>query len=240
MKKEILLSFISYITLVISSQAAITVTLHETFDDNTTPGTFFVQAGTPTYSGGQLELNNSTWLSGSSGLGAINDNFGLEIIGTFSAFESFDFLATLTSNSFPFNQGIGILAQFGQFQAVTSAVGSFGYTHQDTSEYYFAIVRDQGVNKFYIDNLLMGQATQDFMGTAATLNLGAHPLDAPNGLLNGSINEVRTFSFIGGEFQEFEDLLRRPPLSTPESPPEPSSALLLAIGSFAVILKRRK
>ena len=237
MKTTTKLTALASFALMGASQAAITVQQHYTFNDNTTPGGLTVQAGTASYSGGELVMNNSTWLAGSSGIGAaVTTDYGFEVIATASAFEAFDFAATLTTDtSGTINRGVGLLAQ-GNWLGLVSGVGAFGTTASATgAEVRLAFVRTGTTNTIYVNGVAAGSNTAAPIGTVETLSIGGHPFDADGGagIWNGTINEVRTFTFNTGEFVA-GDLL------TAATVPEPSSTALLGLGGLALILRRRK
>ena len=66
------------------------------------------------------------------------------------------------------------------------------------------------------------------------LNVGFNPFDSVGTSgFNGSINEIRLFTFTGGEFVE-ADLLQAATI------PEPASVAFLGMGGLALMLRRRK
>lgn len=213
-----------------SAHGAITVLQHYTFNDNSIPAGLTVQAGTASFSGGQLVLDGSTWLAGPSGV-TTGDNFGFETIVTASSFDAFDFPGSLTPASTA-NQGVSLLAQ-GSWQGLVQGVSAFGSLANSTgTEFRLAFVRDGGTNRFYVNGTEIATNGSVPLALTPQLNVGANPFDAPNGIFNGMVNEVRTFEFTAGNFAA-SDLLIGPTV------PEPS-AVLLGFAGLALILRRRK
>jgi hypothetical protein len=230
MKNTIKLAALAGFTLTSTSQAAITVVDHHTFNDNAQPAGTTVVGVAPTYSGGSMISAGGGLTQTVLALSA--DNWGIEVIlslpaatGSFFGVLAADGIGgTLNDN--------GIVTYPTAVSAHHGGDGDFGNTAQSHpfTDLRLAIVQDAGTRTFYINGVAAGT-------TAATADLSASSLEMGHfgggGLLTGSINEVRTFTFAPSAF-DTSDLL------TVATVPEPSSTALLGLGGLALILRRRK
>ena len=132
------------------SYATVSDQKHFTFNDNAAPAGITVEAGTPTYSGGQLHLDGNTWISSPSGISG-TDNYGYEVVATATSFDAaFDFVATMTSAGTA-NSGVGLFHASGNWSAILQGIASFGSSPSGVGvEVYLSFVRDGGTNKIFV------------------------------------------------------------------------------------------
>ncbi len=212
-----------------AASAAISIVEHQTFNDNTLPGTY-TTVGSPTVSSGALQLNGSSGLTftGATPL-TVTDNFGIEAIVNASSIDAFDFVLANSND----NQGYGILQDNGWQAIVMGQNLSAGSTVALDTEVRLAYVRDGGTGSLYVDGAFVANLNNTPV-TPTQFNIGFNPWDGVGTSgFNGSITEVRLFTFTAGEFVT-GDLL------TAATVPEPSSTALLGLGGLALILRRRK
>lgn len=234
MKYTIKLAALTSFAIAGSSQAAISVVDHHTFNDNAQPAGTIVVGGAPTYTGGSAIFSGAEGLENATALG-VTDNFGLEIIVTWTgSFPGFSFPASITQGS---NQGFGVVSiADGVSGHGNGGGGAFGtFTATIGTEYRLAVVRDNGVATFYVDGVAQAGTITNAHPVPSVLSMGFNRAGGggTEGLFTGELNEVRTFTFNAGEFAT-SDLL------TAATVPEPSSTALLGLGGLALILRRRK
>jgi hypothetical protein len=233
MKSTTAIAALTSLTLTGVSPGAISVVDHYTFNDNATPAGV-TTLGTPSYSGGSLILNRSTGLKDDATVG-VTDNFGIEVIATFSgSFPAFSFPLALTNGS---NNGFGVVSIGSAVSGHgNSLLGPFGgFTAVIGTEYRLAIVRSGGTSTFYVDGLAQTGTNGSTPATPTILTIGYNQLSSGGeGFMTGSINEVRSFTFAAGAFDAGSDLL---PAATI---PEPSVLGLLALPGLALLRRRRR
>lgn len=217
------------------AHAVVVVTAQYDFNNNATP-VGFTTFGSPTYAGGQLILNGSSFLQMPTPL-AVTDNFGMEVIVTPSSFDAFDFyLANGTTD----NKGFGLLQESSKYDAILQGITIFGTGLPRTAgtEVRLALVRSAGISTFYLNGVASGTTTSSNpAGVPTLLMIGANRVaSGPEGQANGSINEVRLFTFAPGQFST-SDLLTGATLAA--AVPEPASLSLLAMGGLALLRRRR-
>lgn len=216
-----------------SAQAVINIVEHQTFNDNATPATY-TEVGTPSYAGGALVLDGSSGLTftGTSPLTA-TDNFGIEAIVTLSQLDNFDFI--LANSVGVTNAGYGLLQDTGWQAIVMGQLLSPGDPVVVDTEVRLAYVRDEGFGALYVNGSFFS-ALANAPAEPDQLNVGFNPFDfngTGQGGFNGEINEIRLFTFTGGEFVD-GDLLQTATV------PEPSSMALLGLSGLAFAFRRRK
>lgn len=217
-----------------SAHAVINIVEHQTFNDNTTPASY-TEVGTPTYAGGALVLDGNSGLTFTAGtpLGA-TDNFGIEAIVTLSQLDNFDFI--LANSTGVTNGGYGLLQDAGWQAIVMGQALSTGDPVIVDTEVRLAFVRDEGFGALYVNGAFFS-ALSNTPATPTQLNVGFNPFDfngSGQGGFTGSVNEIRLYTFTGGEFEE-SDLLQ-----TATVIPEPSSVALLGLGGLALFMRRRR
>ena len=181
------------------------------FADNQTPSGF-TEFGNPSYSGGQLVLDGSgDYIQIASPISAAeNDNFVLEMIASADAIGAFNFIATVAPANGS-NAGYGVLAQSGNWNALTSLSGFAGSTSHGstpTPMVALAYVLNNGNASLYVNGVEFDSGSGDgfTLSGPAVLTIGGHPFDAPNGLFNGSVDRVRISTFDPVDFSA-DDLL---------------------------------
>lgn len=214
-----------------SAHAVITVVEHQTFNDNATPATY-TEVGTPSYAGGALVLNGSSGLTFTAGTPlTATDNFGIEAIVTLTQLDAFDFI--LANSVGVTNAGYGLLQDTGWQAIVMGQALSAGDPVALNTEVRLAYVRDEGFGALYVNGTFFS-ALANTPAAPTQLNVGFNPFDfVGTSGFNGSINEIRLFTFTGGEFVE-ADLLQAATI------PEPASVAFLGMGGLALMLRRRK
>lgn len=247
--KTTLPTIIAAFTLTAVANAAINVISHETFND--TLGAFTTNNGlSATFEDGNITGDRAVRFDGTYGLkqslsgGAEvqSDNVGFEVILTGSSFDSFNFFSAL-SNSGQDNDGIGLLqGGAGQWGFIVQSLQQNFTDSTDNNEVRLAFVRDDGVNKFYINNELKGSNSTTPAFAPADFNLytlGYNPIGTDDATMDGlfddgQITEARLFTFTNNNFED-SDLL------TGVYVPEPSSyALITSLLCLGHVMARRR
>ena len=220
-----------------SANAALTTAADYTFDDASALVPF-TQTGAPTVSGGQLQLDGSSYIEIADPLSGATTNYVAEAIVTVTATDTFDFVLARNDADFAgpqgTNNGQGLLIQAtngGQTHVLNSNSG-FGTTTQQVplnTPVALAIVQDGTTSRLFIDGVEVASTTASIIGTPDTLGIGTHPHDGVAGALNGSIDRVRLSTFNAGEFDSADLLLV----------PEPSSLALLGLSGLMLARRRR-
>jgi len=221
--------------------AALVVVGDYDFANNQKPAGF-TENGDPTYSGGKLLLDGTgDYIQIGAPTTAVNDVV-LEAIVSANAVGTFNFAASI-SNANKTNSGYGVLAQSGNWNALTSNVGFAGSTAHGTTPtptVAIAYVRYGGNTSLYVDGTQYDSGGNDAapgITDAGVLSIGAHYFDAPNGLFNGSIDRVRV-STISGTF-DANDLLGPGDGTIPE-PSTFALTILALLGLLACGQRRRR
>ena len=229
--------FLAGCTLLFSTtvaSAGLNTVADYTFDDNMAPAGF-TETGAPSYAGGRVTLDGTSYLQGASPTTAV-DNVVLEAIVDATAVGAFNFAASI-SNADSTNSGYGILAQSDSWHALTSNIGFPGSTpHRatPTGDVAIAYVRNGGDASLYVNGIPFDSGGSDgdpTIADAGVITIGGHEFDAPNGLFVGSIDRVRVSTFDQGGFLA-SDLL---------AVPEPVSAVLAGFAvMWCLLISRRR
>lgn len=171
------------------------------FDDNQAP-VGFTEFGDPTYAGGKLLLDgNGDYIQGPAPTTA-TDNIIFETLASADAFGGFNWVISI-SNTAAGNSGYGIVAQNGNWNALTSNIGFVGsdpHGAVPTPTVALAYVREKGNSSLYVNGVKFDSGVNDGaiqLSDSGLITIGGHAFDAPNGLFNGSIDRVRVTTFIG-------------------------------------------
>lgn len=222
----------------LTSSAALVTVADYTFEDASSLAPF-TQTGTPTVSGGQLQLDGSSFLEIADPLGGATDNFVVEAIMTAAAFDSFDFgfARNDPAGANGGNNGQGLLIQDfgsgpGQTKVLNSFSGATGGFGPDPDPFLMPIgtavavaaVQNGGVTEIYVNGVQLANpaSSSTIVGVPTNLGIGTHPFDGVAGAFNGSIARVRLSTFSQGEFMAGQLL----------AVPEPST---IALSCMAVV-----
>lgn len=233
------------VMLVISGPASALVPVADyTFDDASSLVPF-TQTGTPTVSGGQLQLDGASYLEIADPLAGATDHYVVEAIVTATSFGVFDFAFArndpLGANAG--NNGQGMLFQdFGAGSGQIGVLNSFsGATHGFTSgansivltlnrPTAVAAVQDGGTTFLYVNGVQVLETTAAvIVGTPTNLAIGTHAFDGVAGAFNGSIDRVRLSTFDAGTFDSSLLLV-----------PEPATLSLLGLGGLAALRRGKR
>ena len=193
-----------------SARATITTVASYDFNNNATPAGA-TAVGSPTYANGQLVLNGSSCLSMASPISA-TDNFGMEVICTPTANDSYNYSLSLNNGA---NNGWGILQLSGAYQGVAEGAqnGFFGNAGAGSAvpgvTVRLALVRAGGVTTLYRNGVAVGTTTAISRDIPAKFTIGGNQLNTTpvfEGFFEGSIDEVRVFTFDAGAFNPDTDL----------------------------------
>lgn len=229
--------------MIASSKAVISVVVDvdfSTFADGTgdfTPNGLNA-SGDATISSGQLVLDGAgDYVQTSSTFTTAADNFVLEVVGSAAGFGPFNFGAALNTGTT--NNGGGILAQSGNWNALSSGIGFFGsagHGGAPTNQVSIALVRNAGDVSLFVNGVEFGAGGVDGWdnpGTGAQLTIGGHGFDVPAGTWNGTIDRVR---YSTSDVPESSNAA----LFAAAAIPEPTSVALLGLGGLALLRRRRK
>lgn len=178
------------------------------FGDDKAPAEFSI-IGNPHFVDGMLRLNGTGDFLQAPAPTSATDNFVLEAIVSANAFGTFNFVVSV-SNANGTNSGYGLVAQGGNWNALTSNVGFPGarpHAAAVTPKVALAYVRNGGDSALYVDGERYDSGSGDGgiqLAGAAVITLGAHPFDAPAGLFHGLIDRVRMSTFAPGTFDPAE------------------------------------
>lgn len=228
--------------MVASSQAALTVVADfdfSTFADGT--GDFAANGltafGDATVTSGQLVLDGTGDYLQSSTFTSAPDNFVLETVVDASSFGAFNFTAALNTGGV--NNGGGVVAQSGNWNALASGIGFHGsaaHGGTPTGTVSVALVRNNGDNSLFVNGVEAGAGGADGWnnpGAGTQITIGGHGFDVPAGVWNGTIDHVR---YTTSDTAEASNAA----LYSLAAIPEPTSTGLLGLGALALILRRRK
>ena len=202
-----------------------TVIADFTFDDEASLVPFTL-TGTPTVSGGQLQLDGNSFLEIDDPLDGATENYIVEAIVTASSFDTFDFAFARhdPEGQHEGNNGQGLLFQdFGAGEGQIAVLNSFccmthGFSigtdpiqlEVDTPT-AVAAVQFEGATELYVNGEMIFDVIVDreIIGFPTILGIGTHPFDGVVGAFDGTIDRVRLSTFEPGEFDE-SDLLQEP------------------------------
>lgn len=177
-----------------------------------------------------VENNNGRFQTATPSTLAL-DNFGIE--GWFVP-EGTEATQAMVYNGYARNRGFGLFLHNGTYQAYLAGIGFIdtGVTANISDWTYFAMVRDNGVIRLYVNGVtpvvtmsnagtfIPAQADDSFLiGSSARQGI---PLGDVESGYNGNADEVRVFEFAPGGFDAGRDLLH--------SVPEPTTMLVFLVG----------